>query len=194
MTLWRPTDRARGAALGQVTAAPTVVRRGSAADAELLVAMHGRCSVETVYRRYHAPMPHLALRLARTLMQPARGWSVAMTSGEELVGVAVLARDDGENDVGLLVEDRWQRRGAGTRLFRAVAGRAADEGATTLHCVAQPDNPAVLATIRRAGLKAHVTLADGLLHITVPVAGLAETPAGSSPGAPRPRRPRERSP
>lgn len=188
------TEHARAAALREVAAANTVVlarkpptapddsvpplvRPGSVDDAGRLVAMHARCSSESIRRRYHASMPYLPQRLARALMQPAHGWSVVMSSGEHLIGVAMLARDrDGTADVGLLVEDRWQRRGIGARLLRVMASQAAQQGLTTLTCVAQPDNRAVLATIRRAGLHAHITMDDGLLNATIPIAEVVETP------------------
>lgn len=166
-------------------AAPILLRAGTVEDAPLLVAMHARCSAATVQRRYHAPMSNLPARMARALLEPVDGWSLVMTAGEDLVGMAVLGRDsDGENDVGLLVEDRWHRRGLGARLLRAVAGRAAQAGATSLSLVAHPDNPAVMATVRRAGFNALVTLDDGLLQASVPITKLvqARRVQGTDPG------------
>lgn len=150
--------------------ANTVLRRGSSDDAPMLVAMHARCSTETIQRRYHAPIPYLSPRLAHALLAPERGWSLVMTSGQDLVGIATFAPDhDGEYEAGLLVEDRWQRHGFGTQLFHALAQQAAHQETSRLRCVIQPGNHAVLATISRAGFNPRVTMEDGLLHATISV-------------------------
>ena len=154
-----------------------MIRRGAFDDAPLLVAMHERCSAETVARRYHAPMPLLRPRLARTLLEPLHGFSVVAISGDHLIGIATVARDGTDrHDFGLLVEDRWQHRGIGATLLRAVAAQATALGLTTLHCVSQPGNEAALATVRRAGLTARVTMADALVHGTIPLPHMAEPP------------------
>ena len=153
-----------------------MIRRGAFDDAPLLVAMHERCSAETVARRYHAPMPLLRPRLARTLLEPQHGFSVVATSRDQLIGIATLARDGADrHDLGLLVEDWWQHRGIGATLLRSVAAQAAALGLTMLHCVSQPGNAAALATIRRAGLTARVTMADALVHARIPIANVAES-------------------
>jgi len=188
------TELARAVALSQVAhaitrgpaptsllhadaSAPAMVRTGSLDDTDLLVAMHARCSADTIHRRYHAPMPYLTRHRARILMQPEDGWSAVATSGDELVGFALLTDDgNGGGAVGLLVEDRWQRRGVGSRLLHALAMRAADQGLTSLSCIMQPDSNAGLATIRRAGLRPHVTWVDGLMQATMSTRRLAGRP------------------
>ncbi|GAB2744287.1 GNAT family N-acetyltransferase [Nocardioides pakistanensis] len=176
--------RLAAAALGPAVAAGTAgprseagasvtLRRGRIEDVDALVAMHARCSAQTVYRRYHAPVPHLSPRLARALLAPRRGLSMVATVGDEVVGVGLVAFEDETADLGIMVEDRWQRQGYGTRLLRALAEAAAGQGVQTITCLVQPDNPAVLATVRRAGLRARVGFADGFSRYTVPVGDLA---------------------
>jgi RimJ/RimL family protein N-acetyltransferase len=149
------------------------LRPGSREDAAMLIAMHARCSAETIRRRYHTPMPHLSPRLARELLTPQRGQSMVMTSADTLVGIASLARDpDGEYEVGLLVEDRWQRQGIGSRLLRTLAHRAAGQDVTRLTCHVQPDNQALVATIRRAGFVPRIQMVDGLLQARIPLTPL----------------------
>lgn len=166
---------AAGAHRGSTAAAASIpdpaaarLRRGRGGDTDAVVAMHGRCSPDTIRRRYHAPMPYLSHRAARSQVAPERGWSVVAVCGEDLVGTATAGRDhDGEYEVGLLVEDRWQRLGLGTRLLNALALQAAEQGTTRLTCIFQPDNAPVLATLRRAGLHARVRQVDGLLHAAI---------------------------
>lgn len=169
-----------GVAVGTVT-----LRPGRTDDVPALVAMHARCSAETVHRRYHAPVPHLSPRLARALLAPRRGLSMVATVGDEVVGVGILAFEDETADLGIMVEDRWQRKGHGTRLLRALAAAAAEQGVETMTCLVQPDNRAVLATVHRARLRAKVSFADGFSRYTVPIGDLA--PDGAARRAERRR-------
>jgi GNAT superfamily N-acetyltransferase len=187
------TERARATALHQVAAAagattrtparspeeslPVQVRRGCLDDSDELVAMHARCSAETVFRRYHTAMPHLPARMAHALLQPEHGWSLVMTSRDGLIGVAMLAVDGtGGADVGIMVEDRWQRRGLGARLMCELAIQAADQRLSTLTCVTQAENTALLATLKNAGLTARITHVDGVIHATTSIAKLSHAP------------------
>jgi GNAT superfamily N-acetyltransferase len=151
------------------------LRPGTSHDMSHLVAMHDRCSQETIHRRYHSPVPQLSARLAHGLLRPLRGWSVVAVHGGDLVGVALYAADrNGQYDVGLLVEDRWQRQGVGSRLLRVLARHARGHGVAELICTTQPDNPGVPRTIRRAGFEPHLRLVDGLVEATFPVTDSVE--------------------
>jgi L-amino acid N-acyltransferase YncA len=159
-----------------------VLRPGTLADASAVVAMHARCSAETVYRRYHAPMPRVSRRFARSLLAPAGGTSLVATVGGEVVAIGMLAPDRSEHDgpvhsieAGLMVEDRWQRQGLGARLLHELAVAAAHTGHDEMVCLVQPRNDAVLRAVRRAGLRARVTQEDGVTRYRVPVARLAGT-------------------
>ena len=155
-----------------------VVRRGSVRDVDALIAMHDRCSADTVLRRFHAPVPRVSPRLARTLLEPADGLSVVVASGNQVVAAGMLAVGPAGTELGLIVEDRWQRQGLGARLLRRLAEEAADRGESHLVCLVQPDNKAVLSTVRRAGLPAHVSSADGMTRYEIPVARLAGSARG----------------
>jgi len=165
-----PAPPPPAAAEDQPGSAECVLRPGAAHDVAGLIAMHARCSVETIRRRHHTAMPHLPVRLARALLTPDHGHSLVATCGPHLIGIATLARGhDGEHDVGLLVEDRWQRQGIGTRLLHTLAQQAAKQHIPRLLCLVQPDNEAVPATIRRAGFHPRLTMTDGLLQATIPL-------------------------
>jgi ribosomal protein S18 acetylase RimI-like enzyme len=174
--------RGRAPAADPTDVDAVTVRRGTASDTAALVAMHERCSSETVSRRYHAPLPRLTPRLAGALLEPAGGLSLVMTAGEQIVAIGMLAPDpagaDGTDaEVGLMVEDRWQRQGHGTHMLRLLAVEAARRGLGTVTCQVRPDNEAVLPTIRQAGLHARVSSVDGLRVYRVPVDKVTETPA-----------------
>jgi GNAT superfamily N-acetyltransferase len=140
------------------------LRPGTPDDVQMLTAMHERCSAETLRRRYHGSMPRLAPLVARALLDPADGWSVVAVPDQDAVaGIASYAPDrEGMHDVGLLVEDRWQRQGLGTRLLLTLARAAFECGIPALTCATQPDNTAVVQTIRSAGFRPRIRMIDGL--------------------------------
>ncbi|MGA9745968.1 MAG: GNAT family N-acetyltransferase, partial [Nocardioides sp.] len=126
-------DQSRGQAVaGEPSVAPAgevVVRAATVADTAALMAMHDRCSSETVYRYYGAPLARLDLRLARRMLTGDGATVVAVAEGH-IVGIATVTPVvDGRSEVTLLVEDRWQRRGIGTRLLGTATRQAATDGA-----------------------------------------------------------------
>ena len=154
-------------------AGEVVVRTATSADVDAVVAMHERCSAETLQRRYHAPTLRVGRSLALALLEPAGGTSMVLEADGHVVGVGLLAVGPDGPELGLMVEDRWQRQGHGTRLLRALSVEAAERGAVELSCAVLPDNEAVLRTIRRSGLRALVSYADGLTHYKLLVGRLA---------------------
>ena len=165
------------------------IRLGALSDVRALIRMHAACSDETVLRRYLAPLPVLAPRLASRLLAPPGGFSMVAERHGELAGIISVAPDPaGESpdaaDVGALVVDAWQRHGIGTQLLVTAvreASRTFREIALTTH----PANRAVLPTVHAAGLRARVRHHDGLVQIVVPLAGLSprDDPALHSLGA-----------
>ncbi len=131
--------------------------------------------------------------MARGLLEPAGGRSLLLSVGDVVVAAAMYSPDPastvpGTVEVGLMVEDAWQRQGHGSRLLHALAAQAAEEGVETLTCLVLPENDAVLRTIRRAGLRTRVSLVDGLTEYRIPVAARAD--AGEAPRRRRNNRPK----
>jgi GNAT superfamily N-acetyltransferase len=175
-----PAAVPRGPLAPEPARGEVALRQGTTQDVQALVAMHARCSARTVQRRYHVPMPRLGPRPARRLLAPEGGFSIVLTVDDEIAAIGMLSPDtsgaaDSGAEVGLMVEDRWQGRGYGTKVLRALAVEAAGQGFYTLTCWVQPDNDAVPATIRAAGLRALVGSVDGLLEYRIPVRKLRGT-------------------
>ena len=146
------------------------IRYGEPQDVAAVTALHARCSDEAIYRRFHAPLPRLHGRLARQLLNPDGGFSLLAEQAGRVVGMACAGQlSSVDLEVGLLVEDASRGRGIGSRLLREVAADAAARGCRTLHCLTQPDNDAVLATIRRTGLAHTPVWGDHLLRIEMPL-------------------------
>lgn len=165
----------------EVSGAGTL-RRGTVVDIRSLVEMHERCSAETLSRGYHSPMRRLSPRLARGMLLPDEGFSLVLPdrSGDKLLAIGTVAFQDGVVEAALLVEDRWQRRGHGTDLLRAMATEAAGMGAEELTLVTRRDDTAVLATVHRVGLRAHVRCVDGANRLRVPLRSLSRASRGET--------------
>jgi len=187
-----PTERARAAAFAELAAdlptapAPTqrpavpgrtqsvVVRVATLADARALVRMHDRCSTETIYRRYDAPLPRLTDRLAARLLSNSGGALVAV-AGTEVVGVATLTDSAaGANTVDLtvLVEDAWQRRGIGSRLLATAARMARGRGASEVVLRTRTGNPSLLPAVFASGLRGRIRMSGETVVVTAGVEGL----------------------
>ncbi|MGH3211794.1 MAG: GNAT family N-acetyltransferase [Trebonia sp.] len=126
--------------------APFSVRRAGASDRAALRSMFERCTPSTRYRRFHGPVKAIPERyLADALSGSAFHYALVawhdatpfpygdpVASAGAAPGVAVALAscrviEEGAAELGLLIEDAWQRQGLGTRLLRELvtyAGRA----------------------------------------------------------------------
>ena len=147
------------------------LRRATVEDAGAVVAMHDRCSYESITRRYHVPMPKLTARTARHLSAPAGGVSIVAAVGDAVVGMATAAPWDelsgSAMEIAVLVEDGWQRNGLGSQLLRRVIKEARDLGADRVVCMVQPENDAMLRTVEGLRMRTRVVQDSGHLMVTV---------------------------
>jgi GNAT superfamily N-acetyltransferase len=137
-------------------------------DVAALVAMHRRCSPDTLHRRFHVPVHDVPPRVVEQLVAPPGGWSIVAEQCDDLVGHGSAGPlSPGVVEVGLVVEDAHQGTGIGALLIRDLAVEASRRGFSTMVCLAQPDNDSVVRTVRRAGLDCVPVLVDGLLEVSV---------------------------
>ncbi|MCZ4124259.1 GNAT family N-acetyltransferase [Streptomyces sp. H39-S7] len=155
------------------------IRRAGPEDLDAARAMHDRCSPDTLAQRYHGPVPD-ADRYLRHLLSPRFGRTLAVeTASGRLVALAHLLWDGDENEVALLVEDEWQRRGIGAQLLRKLVGHAVEAGRGSVYAVTRSNNTGMVATMRDLGLPLDYQVEDGTLVITATL-----TPSGV-PSPPR---------
>jgi L-amino acid N-acyltransferase YncA len=149
-------------------AASITFRHGRPTDQAAVAALHDRCSAESRYRRFHAPLPQAPRRLARATLEPEDGWSVLAERSGNVVGLASAGPlSSADLEVGVLVEDGCQGLGIGTALLLAVADEARARGYESLLCLTQPDNAAVLGCVVRSGLAARTRRYDGLMSVVI---------------------------
>lgn len=157
-----------------------VVRESTLVDLDAVVALHERCSAETLYARYQAPlrMP-MTTRLARRLVLPDNGVGLVVQVGQELVGHGELVCVDDNWSFQLIIEDSWQRRGLGTMVVKNAAGRAKGFGASHLTFISAGSNDVLLRAVGGAGFVARVVRHEGNVHITVPLHAVRAIAAAS---------------
>jgi GNAT superfamily N-acetyltransferase len=165
-------------------AAPAI-RLAQPTDVAAVLRMHERCSAVAILRRYHSPLPRIGRRMAGELISPSGGASLLAVLGSEVVGMATIAPYDGGTfELGVLVEETWQRRGIGSALVHQAARLARARGADDVVCLARRDDRAALPTIARAGLRGLLQVTDDRFVIRADVRRLR--PLAVAPEAPSP--------
>jgi GNAT superfamily N-acetyltransferase len=149
------------------------VRRADTRDVDAALALHGRCSRETLSKRYHGPVADADSYLTH-LLSPRFGRSLAVeTAPGEFAALGHLLWDGEETEVALLVEDAWQHRGLGGELLRRLVAMALEDGAGSVYAVTQASNTAMVAAMRGLGLPLDYQIEEGTLVVTAQLPGAA---------------------
>lgn len=171
------------------------VRRAAADDRAALTGMFERCTLETRYRRFHGPVKaiperylaealsgspfHYALVACLEAEQGAGPGTVA-EQGAPAGGIVALAScrvvDEGAAELGILIEDAWQRHGLGRRLLRDLATHAAGSGLRVLQAQLLAEQGWATAILRPYGPCRLSSAGAGILHVTVRLVPLGPYP------------------
>lgn len=133
-----------------------LIRAAVAGDSPALGAMHDRCSLDTRFARWHAPIRNIpASYLAEvTGSLPTHAAVVASqaTSPSEIIGLASACLiSPGVWELGMLVEDTYQRQGVGRALLRVLVAEVARRGGRQLLAVSLDERRAVLRGLHELG-------------------------------------------
>ena len=147
-------DRPDGAAI--------VLRKGLPGDADAVSELHRRCSMATLFRRYHTGVGTMPRRRLHRLLVPPRGTSVLAVFGRDVIGQGqLIPLMSGGAEISLLVEDDWQRQGIGTALLARLAALAEAQGITELSADSLAGDDVLPRTAARAGLRTERGIEDG---------------------------------
>jgi GNAT superfamily N-acetyltransferase len=132
-----------------------VVRPTVPEDAPRLVAMFERCSLETRYRRFLAPVRHFPAAHLVDVVKGSpvrRSWVVEDLDTGDLVAIGSFFRTSRRRaELGLLVEDAAQHQGLGTQLLDTMRAQACADGVTTLYATALTGSHDVPRMLRKLG-------------------------------------------
>ncbi|SCF30742.1 Acyl-CoA synthetase (NDP forming) [Micromonospora viridifaciens] len=144
-------------------------------DARAIVAMHARFSERTRYLRYFSPYPRIPERdLHRFVNVDHRDREAfVVLAGERIVAVGRYERlgpASPEAEVAFVVEDAYQGRGIGSVLLEHLADAGRRFG--IVHFVAEvlPANGAMLRVFSDFGYQVQRQYADGVVHLSFPIA------------------------
>ncbi|MDX8140541.1 MULTISPECIES: GNAT family N-acetyltransferase [Lentzea] len=108
-----------------------------------------RCSEATLRSRCHGGTPGAARLLLEALPSRADQLTVAAWTEQSMVGVASMLYDAGGIEIAVLVEDAWQRHGAGTALAARLAEEAARDGVLAVTASVGTTNTAGIGLLRK---------------------------------------------
>jgi GNAT superfamily N-acetyltransferase len=155
------------------------VRRAAAVDRPALERMLARCTGQTRYRRFHGPVTAFPQRyltealsgsplhfaLVACLDEDAEGGGTVV-DGTVVALASCRAVDEGVAELGILVEDEWQRRGLGGDLLGEIVAYAARTGLRALQAQVLAEQPWIVGLLRRHGT-CRVAGAGPALHVTL---------------------------
>jgi GNAT superfamily N-acetyltransferase len=151
------------------------IRQARRTDRDLLVRGFERLSPESRYRRFLTPMHELDERTLRYLTDLDHRDHEAMIALDESgdgVGVARYVRSAVRPDtaeVAVAVVDRWQGRGLGTLLLRAISARVRTEGVRTFTALMLASNHDMMDLFEHLGRVRIVGRAGGTVEIEVAI-------------------------
>ncbi|MEU5561696.1 bifunctional acetate--CoA ligase family protein/GNAT family N-acetyltransferase [Micromonospora musae] len=144
-------------------------------DAPEIVSMHGRFSERTRYLRYFSPYPRIPERDLRRFVtvDHREREALVVLAGGRIVAVGRYERlgpAAPEAEVAFVVEDAHQGRGIGSVLLEYLADAARRVG--IVHFVAEvlPANGTMLRVFSDFGYQVRRQFADGVVHLTFPIA------------------------
>jgi GNAT superfamily N-acetyltransferase len=118
-------------------------------DDGAVAGMLRRCSAATLRHRFHGFTDGMAYL---TSQLKASEVVVIATHGALCVGLGVLAADgSGPWEVGVVVEDAWQRHHVGTRLLAALVAEAKRRQVTEIRADVLGEDAFIVGLLRRIG-------------------------------------------
>ena len=154
-----------------------VARHPTPADGPAIEAMYARCSFESRYARFLAPLAAIPGRhLAQILVPgPAEEAWVAVRRDDPgtVLALGSWARDGTDAELALIVEDSWQRRGIGSKLVRILGERASNAGVCRLTASVLTESRHVFRMLRSV-LGPLSTRVDG--HVSLVTIDRCESP------------------
>jgi GNAT superfamily N-acetyltransferase len=149
-----------------------VVRPIRPVDAPALVALHGRLSEDTIYRRHFGARPHLAPAVVDRFTNVDEDWRfalVALRDGGDLVAVVRYEGERGSAsaELAVVVDDALQHCGIGRLLVERIVDVARERGLEYLVADVLTGNSPMLRLLRATGLPTRTRSDGSTVTVTV---------------------------
>ena len=173
-----------------VTLRGIALRPVTGSEIPAIGAMWERCSLATRIARFHAPVRNIpASYLKAVLADPAANVLAAREPSGDVVALASLIGSPGSGtaELGVLVEDAWQRRGIGRGLVAHLVTAAPARGITTLTASVLSGNARVAGLLRQVPGQFSIAGDGEALNVRVRLASSrrGRSRSGSTPRLPR---------
>lgn len=143
-----------------------IVRGATARDLPAVALMHSRCSAKSLLDRYRSGGRQPAIVVLERQVRDPLSFVVTADDGR-IVALSRIAQDPahgpGAGEIGVLVEDQWQRLGIGRRLLRHTAAAAAFTGYRQL--ISYPATIGAVVQRMVAGLGSTRIVSDPQRHL-----------------------------
>jgi GNAT superfamily N-acetyltransferase len=149
-----------------------LIRPVSPGDREGLREMLFRLSRETIYKRFHLPMPRVPEWVLAYLTDVDHydKESLVALVGDEIVGQAMYARQAAcTAEMAIVVEDRWQSRGIGKLLLSRLAEEAAPRKIEAFTGTVLGENRDALRFFSSVLSRAKFKIRKSVYHLYVPL-------------------------
>jgi len=171
-------------ATGAAPVSLVTVRQAAQGDRDALTGMFGRCTAQTRYRRFHGavtmfPRRYLAEALSRSPVHHALVASAVNTADAIVALASCRLVDEGMAEVGVLVEDAWQRHGVGSALLDELVVHARALGLRALTAQLLTEQAWTAGLLSRYGTIQRSRESRGVVVVTVRLAP-GETPGETS--------------
>jgi GNAT superfamily N-acetyltransferase len=139
------------------------VRQARAGDRPALEAMFARCTPGTVYRRFHGQLKSFpASYLTEALAGLPQHYALVACDGPHTVALASLRLDSlyssgdpgtasASAELGILIEDSWQRRGLGRELLDRLVAHGDRAGIAVLCAQVLTEQDWIIGLLSRYG-------------------------------------------
>ncbi len=126
-------------------------RHPAADDGPALEEMWARCTPATRLARVHSPVRTMPASYVRAVLaEPGAGLVATESGGGTVVGLASLFESGGGRaDLGVVVEDRWQRCGIGAALVAGLVAAAPGRGISVVTASVLTERAHVAQALRR---------------------------------------------
>jgi GNAT superfamily N-acetyltransferase len=141
-------------------------------DLPLITAMWERCSLGTRLARFHAPVRNIPAAYLETVLSDPSAHVVALPrrAGAVAALASLVSCGHGSAELGVLVEDDWQRHGIGRQLVEYLIATAPDRQITELTASILAQNAKVADLLRRVPGEFSLTRDGATLNVRVRLA------------------------